>query len=292
MMTCKYCRKIQMFEYQKKIEHWMTVSSYLLGKYYDLASSIFSTCSEKLPRLVHFVLAQLFLQCHLTSESIIFLLAERKEWDASILLRSVMEGTAKYLYILQGNKNETLDKAYEFWCVLPEISDIKHSDRVKDLYTKLVIPQKSPLADLVLDEQEHKNLLNKYSKADRKKIEQRWAFSEILKSFENTDLESFKALFFEYGMCSHLAHMDAVGVGMTRDRMLTSSPNRDIIQLAHIAKIAYSICYLEKIRTQILLIKLDQKLDPIFQLDQKYADLYKELLEAEKNFYETEYPEK
>lgn len=275
----------------RKIQTWGSMSSHLLGDCYDIVSTLYDRIGP-FESLEKFVSVQLFLQCHLTSESIIFLLGERKEWDASILLRSVMEGTAKYLYILQGNKNETLDKAYEFWCALPEIADIKHSDRVKDLYTKLAIPQKSPLADLVLDEQEHKNLLNKYSRADRKKIEQRWAFSEILKSFENTDLESFKALFFEYGMCSHLAHMDAVGVGMTRDRMLTSSPNRDIIQLAHIAKIAYSICYLEKIRTQILLIKLDQKLEPIFQLDQKYADLYEELLEAEKNFYETEYPEK
>ena len=280
-----------MFEYQKKIEHWMTVSSHLLGEYYDLASSIFSNCSEKLPCLVHFVLAQLFLQCHLTSESIIFLLGERKEWDASILLRSVMEGTAKYLYILQGNKNETLDKAYEFWCVLPEIADIKHSDRVKDLYTKLAIPQKSPFADLVLDEQEHKSILNKYSRADRKKIEQRWAFSEILKSFENTDLESFKALFFEYGMCSHLAHMDAVGIGMIRERFAASPSDRDIIQLAHTAKIIYAICFLGKIRTQILLTKLNQSLEPLLQLEQKYSELYKELLEAEKIFCETEYPE-
>lgn len=273
------------------INFWTNTSSHLLSDCDDIVSSLYDRIWP-FESFVKFVSVQLFLQCHLTSESIIFLLGERKEWDASILLRSVMEGTAKYLYILQGNKNETLEKAYEFWCVLPEITDIKHSDRVKDLYTRLAIPPKRPFADLVLDEQEHKKLLNKYSKADRKKIEQRWAFSEILKSFENTDLEPFKALFFEYGMCSHLAHMDAVGVGMTRDRMLTSSPNRDIIQLAHIAKTAYSICYLEKIRTQILLIKLDQKLEPIFQLDQKYADLYKELLEAEKNFYETEYPEK
>ena len=263
----------------------------MLGDCYDIISSLYDRIWP-IDFWVKFVSVQLFLQCQLTSESIICLLGERKEWDASILLRSVMEGTAKYLYILQGNKNETLEKAYEFWCILPEIVDVKHSDRVKDLYTKLAIPQKSPFADLVLDEQEHKSLLNKYSRADRKKIEQRWAFSEILKSFENTDLEPFKALFFEYGMCSHLAHMDAVGVGMTRERILTSSPNRDIIQLAHIAKIAYSICYLEKIRTQILLMKLEQKLEPIYQLDQKYAGLYNELLEAEKIFYETEYSEK
>ena len=275
----------------RKIQIWGDTSSHLLSDCYDIVSQLYDRIWP-FESLVKFVSVQLFLQCHLTSESIIFLLGERKEWDASILLRSVMEGTAKYLYILQGNKNETLEKAYEFWCVLPEITDIKHSDRVKDLYTKLAIPQKSPFADLVLDEQEHKNLLNKYSRADRKKIEQRWAFSEILKSFENTDLEPFKALFFEYGMCSHLTHMDAVGVGMTRDRILTSSPNRDIIQLAHIAKIAYSICYLEKIRTQILLMKLEQKLEPIYQLDPKYASLYNELLEAEKIFYETEYPEK
>ena len=211
----------------KKIQDWSNRSSHLLGDYYDVILPFFKS-NETIDAWVKFVSAQLFLQCQLTSESIIFLLRERKEWDACILLRSVMEGTAKYLYILNGNEIEMQERAYEFWYVLPEIADIKHSDRVKDLYTKLAIPPQSPLADLVLDEQEHKNLLNKYSRADRKKVEQRWAFSEILKSFENSELEPFKALFFEYGMCSHLAHMDAVGIGMIRERFAASPSNRDI----------------------------------------------------------------
>ena len=274
----------------KKIQDWSNRSSHLLGDYYDVILPFFKS-NETIDAWVKFVSAQLFLQCQLTSESIIFLLRERKEWDACILLRSVMEGTAKYLYILNGNEIEMQERAYEFWYVLPEIADIKHSDRVKDLYTKLAIPPQSPLADLVLDEQEHKNLLNKYSRADRKKVEQRWAFSEILKSFENSELEPFKALFFEYGMCSHLAHMDAVGIGMIRERFAASPSNRDIIQLAHSAKIIYAICFFGKIRTQILLTKLNQSLEPLLQLEQKYSELYKELLEAEKIFCETEYPE-
>ena len=274
----------------KKIQDWSNRSSHLLGDYYDVILPFFKS-NETIDAWVKFVSAQLFLQCQLTSESIIFLLRERKEWDACILLRSVMEGTAKYLYILNGNEIEMQERAYEFWYVLPEIADIKHSDRVKDLYTKLAIPPQSPLADLVLDEQEHKNLLNKYSRADRKKVEQRWAFSEILKSFENSELEPFKALFFEYGMCSHLAHMDAVGIGMIIERFAASPFNKDVIQLAHTAKIIYAICFLGKIRTQILLTKLNQSLEPLLQLEQKYSELYKELLEAEKIFCETEYPE-
>ena len=278
-----------MVKYQKEIERWQTEASHVLSDYYDAILPIFKN-DGTIGTWGKFVSAQLFLQCQLTSESIIFLLQERKEWDACILLRSVMEGTVKYLYILNGNEIEMQERAYEFWYVLPEIADIKHSDRVKDLYDRLAIPPPKPLEDLKLDEQAHKKLLNKYPRADRKKIEDRWSFSNILKSFENTELEPFKSLFFEYGMCSHLAHMDAVGVGMVKERALTNLPNRDIIQLAHIAKIVYSICYLEKIRTQFLLMKLEQKFDFIFQLDQKYADLYKELLDVENIFLRTEYP--
>ena len=41
----------------------------------------------------------------------------------------------------------------------------------------------------------------------------------------------------------------------------------------------------------LFLKKLNQSIDPLLQLDQKYSELYKELLEAEKIFCETEYPE-
>ena len=276
-------------KYFHSVKSWTRESSHLMGECYDLATPVFLNFPDLDP-LVKFVLAQLFLQCHLTSESVIFLVAQDKKWDAAILLRTVLEGTVKYLYILNSNETEIKEKAYEFWFVLPEVADIKHSDRAKIVYDHLHL-QKQPFDDLILDEQAHKELLSKYSRGDRRKVEHRWDFLEILRTFENTEMNPLNALSFNYGMYSHLAHMDAIACGMIRERAMRPPVNKTLADLAHVANLIYSVCFLDMLRTEFFLKKVNQRIDAVSRLTEKYKDLYKDLHEAEQLFIRTEHRE-
>ena len=67
-----------------------------------------------LPPLVRFVAAQLFIDCHLSSESVLLLLCAEKEWNADLLVRSVLEGSLKLTYMLRGSQEEAAIKVREY----------------------------------------------------------------------------------------------------------------------------------------------------------------------------------
>jgi len=68
-------------------------ASHLIGEYFDFAKPYIDKEFRGLELKVRFVSAQLFIDCHLTSESILLLVRAEKEWDAELLARSVVEGT-------------------------------------------------------------------------------------------------------------------------------------------------------------------------------------------------------
>ena len=63
----------------------------------------------------------LFTSLHSTSESILILLQNQAVFDADILLRSIMEGTVKYCYLMIGNSDEKESKCDEYEHILCEI---------------------------------------------------------------------------------------------------------------------------------------------------------------------------
>ena len=56
------------------------------------------------------VTAPLFMALHSTSESILVLLLNRAIFDADVLLRTVMEGTVKYCYLMTGSISQRHEK--------------------------------------------------------------------------------------------------------------------------------------------------------------------------------------
>src|SRR5579864_8176641 len=56
----------------------------------------------------------LALSCHSTSESTLFLVSAHRYWDAEILLRSVLEGTYKYIYLTMGEPAEREQRAHDY----------------------------------------------------------------------------------------------------------------------------------------------------------------------------------
>src|SRR5450759_527048 len=77
-----------------------------------------------------FVLNILGSSCHTTSESALLLTRHGRVWDADMLVRSVLEGTAKYAFLCTTDHAEQARRATEYWHILPEFDRIKRHDRV------------------------------------------------------------------------------------------------------------------------------------------------------------------
>lgn len=70
------------------------------------------------------VTVPLFTTLHSTSESILILLLNQSIFDADVLLRTVMEGTIKYCYLMTGTDDEKKEKYIEYKIKLADIAKI------------------------------------------------------------------------------------------------------------------------------------------------------------------------
>lgn len=139
----------------------------------------------RLAESVHFVTRQLYLSCEITSESTLLLAKHERDWDSEILVRTVSEGCIKGVYILECNEDEQKERSEEYWSILPEISELRQSERAEWLVKngKSETKTMKPIKDIVLPDSEIYRIKETYDKRKRKMIEQKWSFTEILRYF-------------------------------------------------------------------------------------------------------------
>lgn len=203
---------------------WTSHASHLIGECFDAAKPMLDNGYPNLPPLTRFVCAQLFIDCNLSSESVLLLIRAEKEWDAELIARSVLEGSFKFTYLLQGSHAEIEEKASEFWHVLPLFYAIRHGENVKSMFEHLPTQNAAdwrPLEDLRISEDDIAAIRSRYSRSERQALEERWSFVGLCRSFAvsgNPGLKAFAGLSHGYTMSSHLLHKDADGIGMVWER--------------------------------------------------------------------------
>jgi hypothetical protein len=225
---------------QETLMRWAAACSHSIGDAFDSAIAAL----QDGPSPVHAyeqVLRELFISCHLSSESVLILVSNLKLWDAETLLRSVVEGTFKFVYLCLGTKSEIEAKFREFSIDLFEIDRIKRHKRISDFLAAIPDPQSDewkPFRDLLLPPEELQRLHSTYPRSSRKDIENRWSFHSIVNSFAGApiNLESFKHLFLQYGTGSHILHQDAVGIAVLCERTRRSDERREAIEMVHGAR--------------------------------------------------------
>lgn len=189
----------------------------------------------------------LFTTLHSTSESILILLLNQAIFDADVLLRTVMEGTAKYCYLMTGSKQERHDKYMEYKYKLTEID--KLLDHFKAIETIKILKKYSsnstkPFELSVLTENEANQLKSLYPAKVRNEIKGRWSYQSLLRSLADTHPEYKAQLgsFSTYSLTSHFGHFDWTGVSMRESQIMSSSNEDDIIfDVAHAIRIASNL---------------------------------------------------
>lgn len=275
---------------------WAGLASHFIGECFDHAKPYLDKDYAGLDPLVRFVSSQLYIDCHLSSESVLILILNQKEWDADLVTRSVLEGSIKLIYMLLGDAEEKLQKADEYWNILPLFSSIRHSERLHGLLGALNNPddpQWLPYKDLLMSEKQVSEIHAKYTSKDRKKLEEAWSFAGISRWFASSNEPSLSCLAHlahGYGMSSHLLHKDADGVGVVWERYGRAPEAQSAIKLGHSARVVSDICTFSQLRLLALLKAVGQTTNFIADLENKYRPLlFNELQKASDNFTKTEY---
>src|SRR5579872_4895894 len=175
-----------------------------------------------------FVCKMLSASCFSTSESALLLVANYRLWDAEILVRSVLEGTYKFIYLCTSDERERGSRAHDYWHVLPEIYRLKSHLKVSaflEMVDKVAGDSTDdkwrPLRDLMISEDEVVEIRQRLPKHVRRKLEDAWSFlplAETLSKAEAPGASLYTGLAHLYATGSHQAHKDADGVGIAWER--------------------------------------------------------------------------
>lgn len=232
-----------------RLQQWAAACSQCLGSIYDICRPFHEPDGKELSPQVRFVVAQLAVSCHLTSESALILLSHRKIWDADILLRTVVEGTFKYMYILNGTADQQHERCNEYWNVLPDIAVLNRQKRVRSLLDQVIDSASiewDPIRELLVAEDEIRRILAETDKKERQRLGHAWSFSDIAKYFAthpDGKYHGLGCLAYNYGMQSHTVHQDGDGVGMLWERAGRSPERRESVELAHGGRIISDLCH-------------------------------------------------
>ncbi len=274
---------------------WAAEASHLIGDCFDQAKPYLDQAYEGLPPLVRFVAAQLFIDCHLSSESSLLLVQSGKEWDADLISRSVMEGSLKLTYMLYGSSSEIESKVEEYWHVLPLFSVIRHGEHARQFLDAIAdadAPEWQPFKELLLEPEEVTSIRTTYSKRDRQELEERWSFAGMCRFFARTGEPGHRHLAHlahGYSMSSHLIHKDADSIGMIWERSTRDEARRTAVTLGHSARVVSDACAFAKLRLLALWRACGEPKRVVGDIDAKYAHLAEELASANRRFNEVEY---
>lgn len=189
------------------------------------------------------VTVPLFSSLHSTSESIFILLLEGAIFEADVLLRTLMEGTVKYCYLLKGTEKEREEKYTEYTVKLGEIDRlIDHQRAIEAIETLEQYSTNNilPFRCQVLPPDEVCELQRKYPAKIRNEIKQRWSYQNLLRALAaNNDMYRAQlGSLSTYALTSHLCHYDWTGVSMRLNQVKHSiRPDQVHIDIGHARRI-------------------------------------------------------
>lgn len=178
------------------------------------------------------------------SGSVVTLLTNRLDWDAEILLRTCYECASKVLRIALAPPREQVKLVEEFWGPLGESAN--RGAARKAVLAEAVFPKTSQAPRDVFQLLQNPNVFPTglgLTREDRRRLEHKWSFSEIIDALTECRLKgrkihNIRSFLHIYGMASHLVHADCKALDLVTDRTLREPDELTLLRDAHAARIA------------------------------------------------------
>lgn len=233
--------------------------------------------------------------CLSSTDSVLYLVHGLRLWDAERVMRSVVEGTVKFGYLLE-SENAFLAHAIEYADVLPEISKLKWHAKAQEALNALGDEVGNgnlrPYRDVLLNESEIAAIQAAYPRNMRRDIERRWGFTALVNAVTapgGAFGPTGRVLLHGYSTASHLQHMSHEGAELPVERDRRPSERREAIELAHAARLV-SDCYeFTWLRVAAILKLLKRRPDDLFAMKEKHKTLLSDLHAAGEVWSRVEY---
>ena len=239
---------------------------------------------------VDHTLRRLFSYLSERSQTVSYLVSSGFVWDGEIVLRSFYEANAKIWFICFREAGDRKALVDEFWGAFSVAHNRKQATRARapvDLFRSVNRPNDEAILSALTSE----NLFNfgTDAKETRKRLEQKWSFSEILKylaanSPAGFEMKYIEALSHSYGIASHLIHADEAALDLMLDRKLRPPDELAALAKAHVCRIfsdQVSLWMLSAIalafrfgRQQRISKDLESKFELVHQLSRPFTDAF------------------
>lgn len=232
--------------------------------------------------------------CLGNSQSVLYLVRGLCLWDAEIVIRSVFEGSMKFIYLLE-NPAAFEERCREYCEILPNISKLRWHTKSTDALNALGDQGElwhQPFRDILLSDAEIETIRKQYPREVRRKIEARWGFTELVVAMSRSGgaLGNVgRSVLHSYMVSSHLAHMTLEGVLMPLDRDMRSQPRRDAVTFGHASRLMSDCLELAFLRAFSIRRFLGTSPEDLFEVRTRNRKLFDELQKAGEQFTEVEY---
>lgn len=227
-------------------------------------------------------LKQLFAYMSERSQAVSYLISSGYAWDAEIVLRPLYEANARIWFICLA-PNETAREVLvaEFWGEHAEVHNRKRAGRA--IAAAAIARSKDAKSDdaiLSALADDRTFTFSKTDRATRKKIEQKWSFTEIVRFLEKNapddfDMSAIVGMLHTYGWASHLIHADAAALDLMADRKLRDLDEVAILSAAHLCRIFSDQASLWLFSTLALAHRFGEREAIGEEVFQKYARVHK-----------------
>ena len=200
------------------------------------------------------VTVPLFTVLHSTTESVLILLLNGAIYESDVLLRTIMEGTIKYCYLMCGSADIRALRYREYKDELTEID--KLLDHRKALEAIEILREFSnnslkPFEISILNDETVAELEAKYPNKKRSELKQKWSYSHLLRELakDNKEYEGQLATLSSYSLMSHFCHFDWTGVSSRNEQIMSAAKGDEALDIGHALRILSNAlsCYLFRV---------------------------------------------
>ncbi|KPD14759.1 hypothetical protein ADM96_37510 [Burkholderia sp. ST111] len=191
-----------------------------------------------------------------SSESVLLLTAYGQLWDAELVVRSVIEGSLKFAYLLQ--RVETFKSRHaEYAEDLVDISFLKDHQKATQLLGAVGNPidkEWAPIRDMLLPDAEREAITMRFPKAARQRLESIWGFAGLIAALAYSGdkaFSSFTGFAHGYSISSHILHADYVGVALPMERDRRPTQRQESVHLTHVTRLISDVLACLRLRLMI-----------------------------------------
>lgn len=238
-------------------------------------------------------IGQLMFSINMTTDSLVLLTELKQVWDATILLRSVLDGSVRVCYLLSAKTRQDEDMClHEFCNLLPraELGGIEQpvSGMIKSPFYKGTDGDLDPVLDPI------KTIVDQMKPHDgegkqMRELKTRWDFfhlsKKLCKNGANLTWKDFAPLFeYRYAMSNQLVHKTDTGCGQILERCRRDPLYRSISDLAHSSTLLVSACFSTYVRMATLLKRENADVTVFGPVFLEYEDFFNGAQEIEAAF--------